>query len=348
MDGEVVTAMLGLDLEWERWLFGMTLSHSLGDGSFRLDEACRSGCAGEVDNTLTGVHPYARYAGSGGLSAWGVLGYGRGEMTLARPGRSGVDADTSMRMAAFGGRDELLSESRWGGFMLAVRSDALFVSASSVSVGGVVDAGAETRRVRLLLEGSHETRFGAESALTSTLEAGVRHDSGDAEQGAGIEVGGGVHYHRPAIGLTVDVGVRGLLTHAERGYEEWGMSASAGLAPGAGGRGLSLRLGSVWGAAGSGGAQQLWARRSMAGLAREADLPGARIDAEVGYGFGAPRGLVTPYTGVALSQGGEHWRAGARWSLGSAVDVSLEATLEESAGEASPESGLFLRSSTRW
>ena len=301
-----------------------------------------------VDNTLTGVHPYARYAGSGGLSAWGVLGYGRGEMTLARPGRSGVDADTSMRMAAFGGRDELLSESRWGGFMLAVRSDALFVSASSVSVGGVVDAGAETRRVRLLLEGSHESRFGAESTLTSTLETGVRHDGGDAEQGAGIEVGGAVHYRRPAIGLAVDVGVRGLLTHEERGYEEWGMSASAGLAPGAGGRGLSLRLGSVWGAAGSGGAQQLWARRSMAGLAREADLPGARIDAEVGYGFGGPRGLLTPYTGVALSQGGEHWRAGARWSLGSAVDVSLEATLEASAGEASPESGLFLRSSTRW
>ena len=68
----------------------------------------------------------------------------------------------------------------------------------------------------------------------------------------------------------------------------------------------------------------------------------------MGYGLDAMRGLLTLYTGVALTGGGESWRAGARFRLGSSLEVSLEASLTEPAGDGEPASGLVLRGSKRW
>ena len=112
-----------------------------------------------------------------------------------------------------------------------------------------------------------------------------------------------------------------------------------------------MRVGSAWGAA-SGGADRIWTG-GAAGLAGGADqpgasLPGASLDAEVAYGLDAVRGLLTPYAGVALSENGETWRAGARWKLGPAFDLELEANLKEPVGDEEPEGGLLLRGSRRW
>ena len=208
---------------------------------------------------------------------------------------------------------------------------------------GLASAEAQTRRLRLILEGSRKMDFG-KGSLTPSVEVGLRYDGGDAETGAGVELGGGVRYAAP--GLTMEVRVRGLLAHEERDYEEWGMSASVVFSAGSGGRGLSMRAGSAWGAA-SGGVGRIWTG-GAAGLAGSADLPGASLDAEVAYGLDAMRGLLTPYTGVALTESGETWRAGARWKLGPAFDLELEASLKESAAEEKPESGLLLRGSRRW
>lgn len=57
---------------------------------------------------------------------------------------------------------------------------------------------------------------------------------------------------------------------------------------------------------------------------------------------------TTPYTGLSVSETSESWRAGARWKLGSAFEVNLEASLTESTGEDNPESGLLLHGSKRW
>ena len=66
-----------------------------------------------------------------------------------------------------------------------------------------------------------------------------------------------------------------------------------------------MRVGSAWGAA-SGGTERLWSQRAVAGGSFD---PDARLEAEVGYGLDAMRGLLTPYTGVALTGAG---RPGAR------------------------------------
>ena len=206
---------------------------------------------------------------------------------------------------------------------------------------------AQTSRFRLLLEGSYDFKLGEDGVLTPSLEVGLRYDGGDAETGGGLEVGGSVRYAAPIRGLTIVVRVRGLLAHEERDFEEWGVSGSVRLDPGADGRGLSMRLGSAWGAA-SGDAESLWAQRVAGGLERGDFEPGRSFDAEVAYGLEALRGLVTPYTGLSLSENGETWSVGGRWKLSEHLSMSLEGKRRENTDDGKPAHGLFLRGVMLW
>ena len=343
LEGDVTTATLGVDYERARWLVGVALSRSSGDGTFRAGGTCQTGCAGEVESALTGLYPYARYRVSERLSLWGVLGHGQGDLTLSPEGANAMETDIEMSMAAAGARGVVLPAAKAGGFELALRADLLATSTSSDAAAGLAGAEAETSRIRLLLEGSRDMKL-ADGVLTPSLELGLRYDGGDAETGGGLEAGGSLRY--TAKRLMFELSARGLLAHAESEYEEWGVSGSIRLAPGGEGRGLSMSLASAWGAD-SGGAERLWSERlgpaSLGGFD-----PDARLDAEVAYGLDVPRGLLTPYTGLSHSGSADIWRAGARWRLGPAFDVSLEASLTRPAGDEEPESGVLLRGSRRW
>ena len=258
LSGDVTTATLGVDLERERWLVGVTLSRSAGEGSFKTGGACEVGCSGEVESTLAGLYPYVRYRVSQKLSLWGVIGHGQGDLTLKPAGVGSLETDIEMSMAAAGARGVLLPASESGGFELALRTDVFVTSTSSEAAANLVETEAETSRIRLLLEGSRAFRFGKDAVLTPSFQVGVRHDGGDAKTGGGLEVGGSLRY--AAKRLTIEISARGLLTHQESDYEEWGVSGSIRLGSAEQGRGLSMRLGSAWGAE-SGGAERLWAQR---------------------------------------------------------------------------------------
>ena len=339
LDGDVTTGVLGADYESGKVLMGVALAYSAGDGSYTMGDV-----KGELESTLASVHPYLRYTVSERLSVWGVLGLGEGELKheMKITGENTdkrVETDISMGMAAFGTRGALASVA---GYDFTWKSDVLVVRTESEAVPDLNAADARTRRLRLMLEGSREVEL-AEGILRPSLEVGLRYDGGDAETGSGLELGGGLRYAN-SKGFTLEVRARGLLAHEQSDYEEWGVSASVSLTPGAGGRGLSMRVGSNWGAASS-GMDRLWSQRTAAGGSFD---PDARLEAEVGYGLDAMRGLLTPYTGVALTGGGETWRAGARWKLGPAFALNLEATLAEPEGDGEHEAGLVLRGSKRW
>ena len=144
----------------------------------------------------------------------GVLGYGAGDLTLAADG-STWRTDTFMRMAAGGARGVFLRGG--GGLELAAKMDARLTriaSAAATGEAGLLGATAgDTSRLRLLLEGSRTFAFGAGRMLTPTLELGVRRDGGDAETGAGVDLGGSLRYADAALGLTVDAGGRYLAAH---------------------------------------------------------------------------------------------------------------------------------------
>ena len=338
LDGDVTTGVMGADYESGKMLMGVALALSSGDGSYTMGDM-----RGELESTLASAHPYLRYEVSERLSVWGVLGLGEGKMTLDMENTGErIETDLSLTMAAAGLRGVLLSA---GGYDLAWKSDVRIVRTESEAAAGLAEADAQTRRLRLAIEGSREVKL-AEGVLTPSIEVGLRYDGGDAETGSGLELGGGLRYANSGR-FALDVRARGLLAHEERDYEEWGVSASLVLSPGAGGRGLSARVASNWGAA-SGGVDRLWSQRA-AGLARSGGFePGASLNAEAGYGIDYLGGLLTPYTGVALSESGETYRAGGRFRLGERFTMSIEGDLREKGREEKPVHGVTLRGSLHW
>ena len=255
-----------------------------------------------------------------------------------------VETDLSMGMAAVGARGALISRT---GFELAVKSDVLIVRTESDETTGLAGAKAGTRRLRLSLEGSREVKFEG-GVLRPSLELGLRHDGGDAETGSGVELGGGLRWAGSG-GLAIEMRARGLIAHEESDDEEWGVSASVNYSPGAGGRGLSIRAGSTWGAA-SGGAERLWSERSAAGLARSGEFEPdtASLEAEVAYGLGALGGLLTPYSGLSISDGGHTFRAGGRFELGERLTMRIEGDLREKENGEEPVHGVKLEGTMRW
>ena len=232
LDGDVLTGLLGLDYSRGRWLAGVGLAYNDGNGAYRASD---SGAVGELDSTLVSVHPYLHYALTDRLSAWGTLGYGAGGLSL-RPGRDGapeletLETDIQMRMGALGLRGIVFANAATE---LALKSDLMWVRTTSSATAGLAPVdGADASRVRLLLTGRHRHVLATGAELTPNVELGLRYDDGDAETGAGIELGGGLRYADPALGLTVEATARALLAHEAGGYEEWGLSGSLQLDPG--------------------------------------------------------------------------------------------------------------------
>ena len=359
LEGDVTTFTLGADAAQGDWLAGIALAHSAGKGTFRDepddgdDPASAGRGAGKLESTLTTFHPYGRLTLSERISVWGILGYGTGDLTLALDQGGRWTTSTEMRMAAIGARGVLVPAPEGGGIEIAARTDALVIrmtSEAATGTGGNLDATtADVSRLRLVADGSRTFNVGERGTLTPSLELGLRYDAGDAEKGAGLEVGTSVRYTSGA--MSIEGAVRGLLAHEDTDYREWGASGAIRIDPGASGRGLSLSVAPSWGNASS-AAERLWSTRDAAGLVRDEDFEAeSRLEAELGYGLRAPRGLgaITPHTGLTLSDGGARtWRAGARWKLSDAASLSLEGTREERGGDEAPSDALMLRAAVRW
>ena len=351
MDGEVTTGILGADAAWGRWLAGVAVSLSEGEGSYAYSGVGR----GRIESSLTSVNPYARLDVNERVSTWVLLGYGTGEMTMteaatgSRP-REVTKTDIEMRLGALGARGALLRPEEAGGLDVAVRADAFLAQTEWDQVSNEGDTQVDASRLRVILEGSRAFALGEGSVLKPGLELGLRHDGGDAETGTGIEVGASVRYADAASGLSVEVSARTLLAHEDSGYEEWGASASVQLDPGASGRGLSFTLSPTVGVASS-GVERLWSLSDARGVE-----PGAgtfevsrSLEARLGYGLDAfgGRGLSTPYAGLSLADGGGRTlRAGVGWSLAQTLNLDLEGTRSETGEET--DHAMMVRGTLRW
>ena len=371
IDGEVVTGTLGADADWGRMLAGVAVSLSEGEGGFDQPGVDK----GSIESALTTVSPYARVKVTERVSAWSLLGWGTGDMTItqdareatgSRPARAGAvtKTDISMQMGAIGARGALMEQDDAGGMDLVLKTDAFFVRMESEKAAGSAATVADASRLRLVLEGGRAFTVGADAIFRPSLELGVRHDGGDAETGTGLEIGGGVAYADAASGLSLEAKARTLAAHADSGYREWGASATARLDPGERGRGLSFSLSPTIGSAGS-ATDRLWEAHDARGLA-----PGPGSGSGAGSGFEASRGLTaeagyglalfgdrftgTPNVGLRMSDGGaRNWRIG--WRLAPAMrghpgfEVSLDATRREAGNDNGPvDHGVILNGALRW
>ena len=332
LDGDVVTGTVGVDHERGRVLGGLALAYSIGDGTFDgngavgADRALRSGALG---SSLLSIHPYLRLALHERLAVWGMLGYGlAGELELAYRDRAPIRTDVGMLMGAVGLDAALLTAAHTGGLQLTTRVDGLFVRMNSAAAPGLAATEAQVSRGRLLLEASHPGVALLGGLLSPALHVGGRYDGGDAEQGAGLLIGGSLAYAVPAWGLTLTAGGHGLLAHQSAGFREWGAGGSLAFDPGAPGRGLALHVAPSWGAAGT-DAAALWSLPDAAPLAAHVPAPprpAARLDAELSYGLPVPDHGATaaPYAGLSQTEHGNRtWRLGARYH-GAAATFSVQ------------------------
>ena len=340
LTGDVVTATFGADAAWNRFTGGLALSHSLGEGEYAAGEAG----GGALSSTLTSLHPYGGFEVGDRLSFWGAAGGGTGRLELT-PERAETAVETSLShtSAGFGGRGVFARGA--GGFELAVAPDALYSNTVSEAAAGLAAGAGAASRVRLMLEGSGPLWNG--SAFRPTLEAGLRYDGGDAETGAGFEVGGGLSY---APGrLSVEVNARALVAHQDGNYREYGYGASMSWQPDRDRRGLSMTLRSSRGATAS-GVNALWGGERAAGYGSVAGLGlGPRVGAEIGYGLESRkvRGLWTPFLAGEAGEGQQAYRIGLGLTGSRNAQTALEIGWREGA-DRPPERELRLRGSAYW
>ena len=352
LSGDVTTGLLGADVGTDEWTAGVALSAAKGDGPFELvdndDANTNTTCdRGTVKSTLTSVHPYAEVRVSDAVDLWAIGGYGAGDMTIEPTRCDQLKTDIDMMMAAVGLRGQVMEASAGDAFDAAVRTDVLWLRATSDRSEGLLGAEADVTRLRLMVDAGRAFTTAGGATLTPTIEAGVRRDAGDAEEGVGFEVGGGIAYQ--GAGITIEGKVRKLIAHDDSAYEEWGASAAVRIDPGSDGRGMSLAITPTWGNAVS-EAEQLWSTRTAEDLVGNAEFEAeSRLDAELGYGIGGPHGLglLTPYAGLTLADGAQRtMRTGLRWKASQSTTIGLEASREESDGSAA--NALMLRFSARF
>ena len=366
-DGHLFGAHLGMDARFGAGgLAGLALSVSEGRFDYTDTSIYALGetVEGEYESRMTSAHPYVGWTWPAGTQAWASLGYGRGEVTLTDGEAGRQSSESRLHSAAAGGSVRVLSGEGPGVFgpMTVDLKGEAWTTRLEVADNGERIAGlaVRTHRLRGAVEGARAFALAGGAALTPSVELGIRFDGGDGETGAGVELGGGLDYAHPASSLSADLTGRVLLAH-EGATDDWSVGGALRLEP-ASGRGLSLRLAPSYGDPGSGLAR-LWEHGvtgSGAGATGTAatgatgtgtsndESPAARLDTEMGYGLAAFAGVLTPYGGLALSEGGARgYRLGARFRLGPALELGLEGERRESRTERT-DHGLMLRGQVRW
>ena len=339
LDGEATTATLGADYARGNWLVGLALLQSDGEGGYAdtdarprpasqtcpddlappaLDILCGGAVRegdGKVEASLTAAVPYAAIQASERLRLWGALGTGTGEVTLKPEVGGLLSSDISWTMAAAGLRGDVIASPAGGsGPALAVTSDALWARTSSDRTHELATSDSDVTRLRLGLEGSWRITTASGGHVTPKLELGMRHDGGDAETGFGVELGGGLAWIDPRLGLALDLSGRTLLAHGSDDLEDQGFAASLAWDPGPStARGPSLTLRQDWGGAAQGGLDALFAPDPLADRAGSGQTT-ARWTAEAAYGFPAFSGRFTgsPHVGVGLATGARDYTLGWR------------------------------------
>ena len=314
-NGEVYSLHVGVDVRLgSNVLAGVSVSRSRG--MIDYEGGLGSGTdGGEHDLRLVGVHPFLGWSVTPGLQLWGTVGHAWGELRIVDE-LGGLTGAATLNSGALSLNGRLLTR---GATTLSLRGEGALAQLTADSATFEV-ATLDMWRFRLTTELSHELLFSSGTSLTPWAELGARHDGGDGQTGAGLELGGGLRYRVPQVGLTAEGYGRWLAVH-EGALQEWGVGAMVTIDPGMDRRGLSASVTPSWGETAS-GVQRLW-QQGAAGPAWYGTSR-AQVDAQLGYGvpvFGG-RSVLTPFGAMNLA--GDEAR---RYRLGGSLATSRWTTL---------------------
>ncbi len=313
-DGDLKAGYLGLEA-WlgERWLAGVAGSRTMVEADYGLGES-GSEEEGKLEMALTSVHPYLRFAPDERSTLGLILGMGRGEIENQRMGETTAreTSDVEMWMGSVSGRRML---SPVGALDFALLGDFGLARVETDDGARVIDQlKVDAWRARAGVEVSHTMASESGASLMPFVEVAGRYDGGDGEDEVGLELSGGMYLANPTSGFGLEARGRWLALHSADNYREFGVSVTASLSPRPDGLGLSLSVSSRWGAE-TGGADTLW-REDVLGRLGSDLVDALALDARVGYGVRAMRGVLIPFGELGLQeQGGRRIRMGARFSL---------------------------------
>ena len=301
-DGDVRTALVGVDFHRAGWLAGVALSRSAATAGYEFDGVVTG--AGALETKLTNVQPYLRWAPQPGTEVWTILGAGGGAVSNLRShvGDRLEMSDLSMRLGVAGVRQALPAVGRVD---VAVRGDVgLLRLATGAGSETIDDMSVDARRLRVGLVASRSVSLGA-ATLAPFAEAGGRYDGGHGQTGSGLELAGGLRLTGFGSRLALEARGHVLAVHTASDYAERGGSVTATWTPSgdSGGRGLAVTLLPRWGA--PGGAGTLWLDEALGRYAAGGSALGAgALDTRVAYGFGVGRNVLAPFSEFGRSAAG--------------------------------------------
>ena len=287
-DGHLRTAYVGFDGRLsERWLAGMAVSRSRGDGDWTVGSS-----AGRLTTTLTLVHPYLRWS-DGGTTIWATAGAGHGSAEHERV-RYGLQEESALglRLGLVEVRRRLATVG--GGVELQLRGDASWARLTTDAGDELIDALAvDVHQLRVGIDVSRPVRTAGGTLVEPFGEVHARRDGGAGQTGAGLEVAGGL---RVARGVFRVEGMGRLLAlHAADGYREHGGAVTLSVGDGARQPGLTLSLSPRWGARAT-ASDALWQEEVYGQATGGTGADERALDARVDYGLTLPAGgLLIPF-----------------------------------------------------
>ena len=315
-----MSATVGVDYAWSGGLIGLAVSHTEVDADYGV----AGQTAGTLKATLTGLYPYFGAQLGERFSVWGLAGSGEGEQTdTSGAAEPSLSLEIESELAGLGARAEILSAE--GGFSLAAKTDALLSRARFADEAlppgqglppgvSLLAAEGEWRRMRLGLEASWQAEFANGASLRSSLEASGLEDSGDAENGLGAELGANLRVMDLVPGLSLTLGVRGLLSHDVKEYEEWGGSGGLRYDPSPESpAGPLVSLTHSWGASRTAALTRAPGSDGLPPSPSPALAPRTeRLSAQLAWGLHAFGGLGVPWAQVGHAGPDREYRLGYR------------------------------------
>ena len=345
VDGVVATGMLGADYRFGDSIVGAVVSLTSANGGYGDDEH-------RLDANLNAATLYGSTKVTERVDLWGLSGFGEGSIGRMHKDTKRIDTDLSWSMAAAGVRGTLKEQRDQGSPKVDLVSDAIWARTSTEKTAGLTATTGTSKRLRVGLESIWTVKQEDGGNLITTLEGALRHDSGDASTGLGIQLGGGFVWQSPKSGLSIDVFGHGLIAH-EDGSEAKDYGFSAGLnfdrTPNSGhGPSFSIRhdLGAVTRAG-----DAFHTTNQLSSIDTEPAMP--RWSVESAWGFPVMGGHYTgsPYTEFGYSGGQRDYTIG--WRLApetpAASDFTFEVfTTRRKGMDSAPEQSVWIAARARW
>ena len=334
-DGSQFSLSVGVDGHVSRsTLIGVAASWSRGSAEFDIDPTL------ETDTSLLGLNPYIGWhSRDGKQTAWGTVGYSSGDF---EQDQKNIKTDLKMTVLAIGGSTRLAEGS---GVDFDIKGDLSTAELTTDATTGVAEVKSKAHRARVAVEAEVNKASDSGGHVMRSVALGLRYDGGDGDTGSGLELDGGLGWSGRSVSVS---GAANVLLFHTGDLKEWGLAGLIRYTPShSKGRNLTFRAQPSYGR-GENGSGQLWDQQ-VKDLDEDGGEPEARLVMDAGWGLAAlsGRGLVTPYSGLELSEGGSRvYRLGSRVAIDSVFNIDLAAHRTEDGD--SPEHGIGLQLGMQW